>query len=137
MAGWASSRRMGNNGAYCTGMFFAQMIRLCSNFAALLVCGLLAGNAAFGCDYPRSPAVPNGETATQEEMLEAQQRVRAYVAAAEAYLACLESAEADPENPLPQQQAEINVKRYNAMVEEMHRVSDEYNVAVRIFKSRQ
>ena len=59
------------------------------------------------------------------------------MAAAEAYLACLEAAASDPDSDVTERQAEINLKRYNAMVEEMHRVSDEYNIAVRIFKSRQ
>lgn len=102
-----------------------------------LLCGLLATGSALACEYPRAPALPNGETATEDGMFEAQKNVRAYVAAAEAYLACLEAADVDPENPMMPKQAEINVKRYNAMVDEMHRVSDEFNIAVRIFKSRQ
>lgn len=113
------------------------MKRPCAIFFAMLICGTMLAGPVLACDYPRSPALPNGETATQDEMFAAQQAVRSYVAAAEAYLACLEAAEANPENPITPKQAEINVKRYNAMVEEMHRVSDEYNVAVRIFKARQ
>lgn len=113
------------------------MNRIPTIMFAILLSGLLAAGPALGCEYPRSPALPDGETATQEQMFEAQRSVRSYVAAAEAYLACLEAAEADPENPVTPKQAEINVKRYNAMVDEMHRVSDQYNIAVRIYKARQ
>lgn len=93
--------------------------------------------AAASCDYPRSPSVPNGETVSADELRDTQDKVRAFLAKAEAYLACLEAMEKDAAEPPSARQAEINVARYNAMVDEMHRVSDEYNVAVRIFKSQQ
>lgn len=113
------------------------MKRISALLLAPLLCGLLAAGQVLACDYPRSPPLPKGETATKEEMLQAQRAVRAYVAAAEAYLACLEAAETDPDNPITPKQAEINLKRYNAMVGEMHRVSDQYNIAVRVYKARQ
>lgn len=92
---------------------------------------------AADCEYPQAPAMPNGETADEEQMREAQKSVRAYLAAAEEYLACLSAMENDPNQPLPQRQAEINVARHNAAVDEMHRVTDAYNVAVRTYKARQ
>lgn len=101
---------------------------------ALLAPGLVVGA---GCEYPQAPAVPNGEIADEAQMREAQKSVRAYLADAEAYLACLEAMENDPEQPLPERQAEINVARHNAAVDEMHRVTDAYNIAVRTFKARQ
>jgi len=104
---------------------------------SLVLLALAPVAAAEACSYPKSPPVPNGETVTEAEMREAQKNVRAFVAAAEAYLACLSSIEENAAEPLTTRQAEINVARYNAMVDEMHRVSDEYNVAVRIFKARQ
>lgn len=96
--------------------------------------GLVAGA---GCDYPQAPTVPSGESADEEQMREAQKNVRAYLAAAEAYLACLEAMENDPEQPLSERQTEINVARHNAAVDEMHRVTDAYNIAVRTYKARQ
>ena len=137
MPDWASWRRMRDNTASCSALAPTPMKRPCAIFFAMLISGVMLAGPVLACDYPRSPALPNGETATQDEMFAAQQAVRSYVASAEAYLACLEAVEANPENPITPKQAEINVKRYNAMVEEMHRVSDEYNVAVRIFKARQ
>lgn len=103
----------------------------------LLIFGMFASPALAACDYPRSPPIPSGETASEDVMRDAQKNVRAFLAAAEEYLDCLTAIEKERGEPLPPRQAEINVSRYNAMVDEMHRVSDEYNVAVRIFKSRQ
>ncbi len=113
------------------------MKKLVLNILASLISGVLLAAPAAACDYPRSPVVPNGEVASKEEMQEAQVKVRAFVAAAEAYLDCLQAMESSSDTPLPPRQTEINVARYNAMVDEMHRISDEYNVAVRIFKARQ
>lgn len=101
------------------------------------LCGLWPAAAQAGCEYPRSPPVPNGETVSEEDMRVAQRNVRAFLAAAEEYLACLAEMESNAAEPLSPRQAEINVSRHNAMVDEMHRVSDDYNVAVRIFKARQ
>lgn len=105
-------------------------------FACLWLSALLPVSAA-GCEYPRSPQLPNGELASEDEMRAAQKDVRAFLAAAEEYLSCLSAMEEQAGDSLSPRQAEINVARYNAMVDEMHRVSDEYNIAVRIFKSRQ
>lgn len=108
--------------------------------AVVLLAGALVAPAlaqAAGCEYPQAPAVPNGETADEEQMREAQKSVRAYLASAEEYLACLSAMENDPENPLPERQAQINVARHNAAVDEMHRITDAYNVAVRTYKARQ
>lgn len=104
---------------------------------ALLFFGASAVSLAQACEYPRAPAVPNGELADKQQMREANQSVRAYLAKAEAYLACLQAMESDPKQPLPKRQAEINIARHNAAVDEMHRVTDAYNVAVRTFKARQ
>lgn len=101
---------------------------------ALFVPGVAA---AAGCEYPEAPSVPNGQIADEVQMREAQKNVRAYLAAAEAYLACLAAMENDPEHPLPERQAQINVARHNAAVDEMHRVTDAYNIAVRTYKARQ
>ncbi len=112
------------------------MSKLFLNLTTVTAVGLLLAAPAVACNYPVAPRVPNGETAEDKQMLEAQSSVRAYLSAAEAYLACLENMQTESGEPLPPRQAEINVARYNAMVEEMHRVSDEYNIAVRIFKAR-
>src|SRR5690606_1203995 len=51
-----------------------------------LASGMLAGTAAFACETPAMVEVPDGATATTEQMVQAREAVTAYVAAMEEYL---------------------------------------------------
>jgi hypothetical protein len=58
-------------------------------FACLtLAAALASGVAAGACEKPSLPSVPDGATATQEELLSAQSLVRDYVSAMDLYIAC-------------------------------------------------
>ena len=60
----------------------------------LIVVVLLFGAPyALACDYPTRTDVPNGSSATKDEMIQGQRNVKSYMAAMEEYLACIESAE--------------------------------------------
>ena len=50
---------------------------------------LFAAQAALACDYPNRVLVPNGNTATTEEMVAGQRGIRKYVADMEIYLECI------------------------------------------------
>ena len=99
---------------------------------------------AAACDYPHRANVPNGTTATKEEMLSGQRGIKTYMAAMEEYLSCIESAEqktvAGSDDALDedtkQQRIETFNKKYNAAVEEMNLVAEEFNVQVRAYKER-
>ena len=72
------------------------------NFIKLL-CGisLLFGmQSALACEYPERISIPNGTTATKEEMLEGQRGVKAYVATMEAYLECIVDEEKKARNAI-------------------------------------
>ncbi|MGH8167684.1 MAG: hypothetical protein ACREQ1_10615 [Woeseiaceae bacterium] len=105
---------------------------------------LLAANAALACDYPaQAPAVPNGSTATQDEMIEGQKGVKKYVADIEAYLECIvaedKAARAELEDLKPedeQQREDTLTKKYNAAVDEMEKVAARFNVEVQAYKNR-
>ncbi len=104
---------------------------------------LLATSLAFACDYPQRAKVPDGNTATKEEMIEGQKAVKAYMAAMEDYLACIEAEEkadvAEMEEPEPEllaQRADMLNKKYNAAVEEMEIVAAQFNEEVRAYKGR-
>ena len=60
---------------------------------AILSTMLFAAPSALACDYPQRASVPDGATATKEEMISGQRDVKSYMAAMEAYLSCIESAE--------------------------------------------
>lgn len=98
---------------------------------------------AIACDYPQRAGVPDGNTATKEEMIEGQRGVKTYIAAMEEYLACIESAEQetvagndDLDEEERQQRIEMFNKKYNAAVDEMNLVAAEFNIQVRAFKER-
>jgi hypothetical protein len=104
---------------------------------------LLATHGAFACNYPSKVAIPNGTTASQEEMIEGQKGVKQYVADMEAYLECIveeeKAARAQIENLQPddeRQREDMLTKKYNAAVDEMEQIAAKFNVEVQAFKAR-
>ncbi len=80
----------------------------------VLLAALASGSAFASCKDARLadyPSIPNGQEATFEQMLEAQEAVAAYVRSGEAYLNCV--------NPEP--------FVYNYMVQRMERTADRFN----------
>lgn len=104
---------------------------------------LFSAPLVFACDYPQRVGVPDGTTATKEEMIAGQRGIKVYLSAMEEYLACIEAAEQNTVAGLDetdeddrQQRIEMFNKRYNAAVEEMNLVAEEFNVQVRTYKER-
>jgi len=100
-------------------------------------------SVAFACDYPHRAGVPDGTTATKEQMIEGQRGVKTYMGAMEEYLSCIETAEQetvagsdDIDEATKQQRIEMYNKKYNAAVDEMNLVAEEFNVQVRAYKER-
>jgi hypothetical protein len=57
--------------------------------AMLIVCSLLANQARAACEIPTPVvSIPDGSTATEQQLLEVQNEVKAYVAAMDRYIAC-------------------------------------------------
>jgi hypothetical protein len=117
-------------------------IRLLSCLLLMGACGLAQ---AADCTYPRQPTkVPDGNTATQQEMVASMAEVKEYNAQVTAYLACLdEKMNADIANAGPEAAAEvvaqikaINAKRHNAAIEALESHAARFNQEVRTFKSR-
>jgi hypothetical protein len=104
---------------------------------ALILC--VAGAPALACEYPpTAPAIPDGRTATSEQMVDAQKAVKEYVSKMEAYIACLDTeATSTGDEPPTEAQQHIHVQKHNAAVDEMQNVADKYNAEVRAFKSAQ
>ena len=117
-------------------------IRLLSCLLLLGACGLAQ---AVDCTYPRTPTkVPDGNSATQQEMMAGMAEVKEYNAQVTAYLACLDEkmnadiasagTEATPE--VIAQIKSINAKRHNAAIEALESHAARFNQEVRTFKSR-
>ncbi|MDJ0652944.1 MAG: hypothetical protein QNJ40_02240 [Xanthomonadales bacterium] len=97
---------------------------------------------AEGCDKPYKVEIPDGATATKEDMVTTQKAVKAYMAEADVYLGCLEEEQSKLATAILSEEAlaEASAKwsrRHNAMVDEMHGVGDEFNAAVRAYKAAQ
>ena len=110
--------------------------------AALMAC-LAAGSAQATCIYPRAPEhIPDGKTATYDEMVAGQQAVKQFDADVTAYNACLDmetlsfeqSGQFDA-NRLSELRA-MQAKKNNAAVDEVQAVADRFNEQLRIFKDR-
>jgi hypothetical protein len=104
---------------------------------------LLATHTAFACDYPARVDIPNGSTATKDEMITGQKDVKKYVADMESYLDCLvkeeKAARAQMDNLQPEDEQlreDLLNKKYNAAVEEMEKVAAQFNEEVQTYKKQ-
>jgi len=104
---------------------------------------LLIAQSAIACDYPSRVVIPNGNTATKDDMLNGQRDVKSYVASMEAYLECIvdeekmtEGALDDLEPEEEQQREDMMNKKYNAAVDEMERLAAQFNAEVQAYKAK-
>ncbi|MFU8814931.1 MAG: hypothetical protein ACNA7W_06280 [Pseudomonadales bacterium] len=103
----------------------------------------LAGIAQAGeldishCKFPEMPVVPDGSTASEAEMGQAGAEVRSFVAGTQSSLECLAATEAEMEEELTAEQQAQLVALYNAGVDQMTAVAENYNAQVREFNARE
>jgi len=104
---------------------------------------LFAAQSALACDYPQRIDVPDGATASKDDMIVGQKSVKTYMASMEEYLACIEAGEAqavlglgDIKEREKRQREDMFNKKYNAAIEEMNLVAEEFNLQVRAYKDR-
>lgn len=91
--------------------------------------------SAMACDNPAMVTVPDGATATLDEMVAAQNGVREYMAAMEEYLACLnDELEAGGEDAPAEFQA-LMVSRHNSGVTEMETVAAAFNDQLKAYRA--
>lgn len=112
-----------------------------------LLTSLAAATAsAADCSYPKAPSgLPDGATATQDEMVGGMKAIKEYNSAVTTYLNCLETEmntrieAAGPEAPADQveQIKAIHTKRHNAAVEELESTAARFNEQVKVFKARE
>ena len=115
-----------------------------TKFLQLLVAtaGILGASLALSCVYPDSTKVPDGYTATKVQMIDGQRNVKSYMAAMEMYLSCIETAEQETvaggrlDEDAKQQRIAMFNKKYNAAVEAMNLIAEQFNAQVRAYKDR-
>ena len=112
---------------------------------AITVLAALAGPVYADCTYPPPPAkLPDGNSATMEEMLEGKKAVTQYNKDINAYVACIklehETAVTNAGDKLtPQQKADIEkmeVQKNNAAVDQLQSIADRFNEQVRLYKAK-
>lgn len=89
------------------------------NIIALALSTVLFSGMSQACDKPTAPALPDASTAVTAQMVKAKNDVQAYMSAAEAYLECV-----------------ADTAAHNEMVDSMKQVADNFNSAVRAYKTR-
>jgi len=102
---------------------------------AALGSGLLAAAVALACETPTMVEVPDGATATTEEMLAAREQVSEYVAAMEEYLACVDEEMETAGDDAPKEYKSLMIQRYNAAVSEMEPVAAGCTEELRAFRA--
>lgn len=115
---------------------------LCKSMTALVL--LMATSFALACDYPPPPdAMPNGETASKEQMLAGVKMINEYQAKMGEYLSCIEADEVvavqalDPDDKdAKEQRSKMFNKKYNAAVEEQTLAVEDFNSQIRAYKNR-
>jgi predicted transglutaminase-like cysteine proteinase len=113
---------------------------------ATLVGLSLAGNAALAaCSYPKANIkVPDGRSATLDEMKAAQSEVKAFNQAIVDYSACVETEtnttiDTAPEPLTEERKAELKVKmaqKINAAVKEVEDVAARFNEQLKAYKDK-
>lgn len=112
---------------------------------ALSALAVLAGPVYADCLYPPPPSkLPDGNTATMQEMLDAKKAVTQYNHDINAYVSCIklehETAITSAGDKItPEQKAEMDkmeVQKNNAAVDQLQSVADRFNEQVRIFKAK-
>jgi len=95
---------------------------------------IITSQAYAECSSPPAASVPDGTTATTEEMVEAQTNVKQYMAEMELYLNCLDQEEAGLPEPPTDEQKQQHTKLHNKAVDSMEIVATKFNEQVQIFK---
>jgi len=111
----------------------------------LALCG--ASSFAADCTMPDTPALPDGGSASMEEMLSGQKAIKAFQAANMDYMGCLEEGLAAAESALKnapdgmkdaaKASYQSALDTYNAAVSMEEEVVGEFNIAIREFKAAQ
>lgn len=119
-------------------------------YSLAALAALASGHAYAACTYPTAPAqIPDGNTATLEQMVAAQKTVKEFDQAIGAYTSCLklESDAAlaqvaqgqDDEKKKEEQKKElerVQVQKHNAAVEADEALAARFNEQLKVFKAK-
>ena len=114
-----------------------KMIKIAVGCLLLVVAPL-----SFACDYPERPEIPDGSTASKEELLAAKDAVGAFLAGIDTYLTCIETAEKEAvealDDPNPDElkrRDDMLTSKFDAANEEKALVGEQFNQQVRAYNA--
>ena len=93
-----------------------------------------ASQAIGDCKPPAAPEIPDGASASTEQMIAGQARVKAFVVDGQAYLKCIDAVADDKDRATIDRNAAIG--EHNRMVGELERSAADFNDQLRSFKAR-
>lgn len=106
------------------------------NIKMLLLASMLVAPGVYAeCTMPDKPPVPDGATSTEVQMVDGQSRVKAFVEAAEAYIACLDQEARQAGDTDTPEAAAARVAAHNNAVDQMTAVADSFNSEIREWKA--
>ena len=114
------------------------------NLTRIVITAVLFASPAIGfaCEYPERPVLPDGSTASKQQMIEAQAAVKAFLAAIDEYLDCIEQQEKDavaamdsPDEETIRRRDELLSKRFDAANEEKFLFGEQWNQQVRAYNA--
>lgn len=99
---------------------------------------------ALACDYPSRPdTLPDGATASKDDMMAGVKVINEYQSAMSEYLSCMEADQIvaakaidETDDKAKKQQKEMFNKKYNAAVDEQTLVVEEFNAQIRAYKAQ-
>lgn len=102
--------------------------------AVLLALVCVCGPRAFACENPPMVAIPEGASSTRDELLQAQEAVKAYLAAMQTYLICVQEEQTAAGENSPTEYKALMVKRQQTAVDEMETVAALFNEQIRAYR---
>jgi len=120
-------------------------------FVIAAIAALSAAPVYADCSYPTPPdKIPDGNTATLEEMVTAQKAVKEYDKAINAYVACIQLEHNDAvskiakpgEKPTAEEKKNmddmerVEIQKHNAAIDQLQSVADRFNVQVKVYKAK-
>lgn len=115
------------------------MKQVLKTLALTIALGLFSSAALAECDMPAAPIIPDGNVASEDELVAAQKAIKMMQTSMISYRECLvaEEGKIDAESETAEAEKIALTNSYNDSVAAETKVAEEFNTAVKAFKSRQ
>jgi len=105
-------------------------------------CILMACPITYACDYPERPTIPDGSSASKDELMLAKEDVNTYLAGVDVYLTCIETDEKaavaaleDSDPAELKRRDDVLEKKFDAANDEKALVGEQFNQQVRAYNA--